>query len=124
MIRPWAALAVPLLAGCMAAPTPSAPSGPVLPFQLDAGGIAVLGEAGGRIDFGRDAPGVIDTMTRLQGAAPASLACPDVRTTGAEWRDGLILVFRDGAFAGWATPDGTRSADGRTTQGAICIGPV
>ncbi|MEJ6392945.1 hypothetical protein V8J82_06755 [Gymnodinialimonas sp. 2305UL16-5] len=95
---------------------------PILPFRLDPGGIEPLG-TGLRIDFGRDRAGVIETVSRLQGAQPTSLIGPEQCGAGisaAEWRDGLVLVFQDRAFRGWSSSDPTRSANGQTRAGVAC----
>jgi len=76
---------------------------------------------GQRIDFGRDQAGVLQTMTRLQGASPAELPCDDSANRAFRWRNGPMLVFRNGAFAGWSLNDPARSADGRTAFGQTCV---
>ena len=94
-------------------------------FVLDAGGIAPDGTPL-RIDFGRHAPGVIDSVSRLQGRGPAAVAGPETCGAGiraARWPDGVTLVFRDDAFAGWHTTDPGRSADGTLQSGATCPVP-
>ena len=91
-------------------------------IQLDAGGIAVLGTGlgtGQRIDFGRDGPGVIQTMTRLQGRAPERRDCPG-GGQALVWRGGLELVLVAGAFQGWQTDDPAQSATGALAAGARC----
>lgn len=117
-------LVVLALAGCVGAvPEPEVSGGPVVPILLDGGGIEPMG-TGLRIDYGRDGPGVIDTVSRLQGAGPArqltSAECGAPGITAAQWSDGLILVFRNGAFAGWRSPDATRSGTGALANGAAC----
>lgn len=74
-------------------------------MAYDARGIDVVG-SGRRIDFGRAQAGVIDTMTRLQGDRPNLLPCDAAARSAARWRDGLLLVFRNGAFVGWQTEHG------------------
>ncbi len=90
---------------------------------FDAGGIDAVG-TGRRIDFGRDGAGVIDTVSRLQGGRPVAVLsatdCGAEGITAARWDDGLTLVFRNGAFAGWRSPDAARSANGALGSGAAC----
>lgn len=81
------------------------PDGPVFPVAYDARGIDVVG-SGQRIDFGRAQAGVIDTMTRLQGAQPSLLPCDASTRSAASWRNGPLLVFRNGSFVGWSTTQG------------------
>ncbi|MBO6603962.1 MAG: hypothetical protein JJ938_09645 [Roseicyclus sp.] len=71
---------------------------------LDEGGVQPSGTPL-RIDFGRAQDGVIETMTRLQGAAPVEIArqteCGPGPVTAARWQNGLTLNFLDGDFRGW-----------------------
>ncbi|MEX3017647.1 hypothetical protein [Gymnodinialimonas hymeniacidonis] len=98
------AYAFPLLLGaCIGGAAPSVPDGPVYPVAFDARGIDVVG-SGQRIDFGRAQAGVIETMTRLQGSAPTLLPCDRSNVTAARWRDGPLLVFRNGSFVGHGSP--------------------
>lgn len=108
-----AAYALPVfLCGCIGgALTPDVAQGPVYPVAYDARGIDVVG-SGQRIDFGRAQAGVIDTMTRLQGASPQILPCDSSTRSAARWPDGPLLVFRNSSFVGW-------SADGAQT-GEAC----
>ncbi len=90
-----------LLGACIGgAPVPVA-DGPVFPVAFDARGVDVVG-SGQRIDFGRAQAGVIETMTRLQGDAPTILPCDQSNRAVARWRDGPLLVFRNGSFVGWS----------------------
>lgn len=114
------ALAV-LLGGCVGTQGPL-PNGPIVPFLLDLNGIEAVG-TGQRIDFGRAEAGVIQTMTRLQGAAPTTLACVNPGVTTVLWDDGVSLSFLDGSFAGWGSQDPAFSFDGRMFFGMVCIGP-
>jgi hypothetical protein len=101
VIRPALAAAL-LLSACAAAPV-APPSPEHVP---DADGIALVGSPL-RIDFGRTEAGVIAAVTRLEGRGPAATApCAD-GAAAVRWPDGLALHFRDGAFLGWARPDGT-----------------
>jgi hypothetical protein len=86
---------------------------------LDAAGIEAVG-TGRRIDFGRDRAGVVQTMGRLQGAAPELTACSAPGVTAAQWRDGLVLVFVNNAFTGWRTDDLQVSATGAASAGTAC----
>lgn len=106
-----------LLAGCVGAGPAPVVEGPVVPLRYDVDGIEALG-TGQRIDFGRDRAGVLQTMTRLQGASPTELPCDDPANRAYRWRDGPVLIFRNGAFAGWRLSDPARSADGRMAFGA------
>lgn len=108
------------LAGCIGggAPGPLAPTGPVVPIRLDAGGIEPVG-TGLRIDFGRAQPGVLDTVGRLRDDRPAPVACAAPGVTATAFGD-LTLVFRDGAFRGWQTSDAALSATGVLSAGAAC----
>lgn len=109
-----------LLTGCVGGLPDRAPTGPTVPIRLDSGGIEPLG-TGLRIDFGRAQPGVIATMTRLQGDTPTMITtCASANVSAAEWDDGLRLVFRNGAFVGWFTPDTSRTANGATNHGEAC----
>ncbi|WP_224816353.1 hypothetical protein [Hasllibacter sp. MH4015] len=116
-----ALLALPLvIAGCVGGQgAPDAPRGPVVPILFDGGGIEAVG-TGQRIDFGRDQAGVIQTMTRLQGGAPTLLPCDVAALTAARWPGGPLLVFRNGAFAGWSIPDAAQSANGQSRFGQTC----
>lgn len=101
-MRTAAAGLILALAAC--APAPRAAPPPA--YAPDAGGIAILG-TGQRIDFGRAEAGAIAAVTRLQGQAPDDrVACPS-GATAVRWADGLSLHVADGAFLGWAAPDGT-----------------
>ncbi len=93
-----------------------------VPIRLDSGGIEPLG-TGLRIDFGRHQPGVIETVSRLQGEPPSSLIdCSVPGVAAALWDDGLALVFRNNAFAGWRDGDAIRSATGSLSAGVACTG--
>lgn len=117
-----AALAALAMAGCVSVSPTAAPERANVPFLLDSGGIEPVG-TGLRIDLGRYRPGVIDTVSRLQSGPPSSFApCADAGVTAARWEDGLLLVFRDDAFAGWSTPDASRSATGALSAGVTCAG--
>lgn len=107
------------LTGCVSlGPAPVA-EGPVVPVRFDSAGIEAVG-TGQRIDFGRDRAGVIETMTRLQGSAPTELPCDASVNSAYVWQDGPLLVFRNGAFAGWSTPDPAQSAIEETRFGQTC----
>lgn len=110
-----------LLTGCVGGlGADRTPTGPTVPIQLDSGGIEPVG-TGLRIDFGRAQPGVIDTMTRLQGDTPTLITdCASASVSAVQWDDGLRLVFRNGAFVGWFTPDVSRTTDGVTGHGEAC----
>jgi len=118
------ALALPvglplLLAGCLNLGAPPVAQGPVVPIRFDSAGIAAVG-TGQRIDFGRDRAGVIATMTRIQGSAPTELPCDRTTHQGFRWQNGPLLVFRNGAFAGWSTPDPSQAEDGQSSFGQTC----
>lgn len=115
-----ALLAVTLVAGCVSTGAAPVAEGPVVPIRFDSRGIEAVG-TGQRIDFGRDQAGVVETMTRLQGRAPVALPCDHSANAAFRWRDGPLLVFRNGAFAGWSIPDPAQSADGSTQFGQTCI---
>jgi hypothetical protein len=92
------------LAVAACAPTPEAAPPPA--FAPDADGIALIGTTQ-RIDFGRAEAGVVAAVTRLEGrGAVATTGCPG-GATAVRWPSGLSLHFADGAFLGWARPDGT-----------------
>lgn len=97
-------LAALALSACVA--TSRAPEVP--PFTLDGAGLAPT-VSGLRIDFGRAQTGVIDTVSRLLDARPASIAtnteCGAGPVTAAQWDDGLTLNFMEGNFVGWTTSD-------------------
>ncbi|OAN75174.1 hypothetical protein A8B78_16580 [Jannaschia sp. EhC01] len=115
------ALALPLLlTACVSTGAPPVAQGPVVPIRFDSGGIEAVG-TGQRIDFGRDRAGVIETMTRLQGRAPTELPCDAAANSAYRWQGGPLLVFRNGAFAGWSTPDPAQSANGDTRFGQTCV---
>jgi hypothetical protein len=99
--RTAAALALAVTA---CAPAPEAAPPPA--FAPDAEGIALLGVPQ-RIDFGRADEGVIAAVTRLEGRGPAATAACPGGATAVRWPSGLSLHFADGAFLGWARPDGT-----------------
>lgn len=102
---------------------PTVPDGPIVPILLDTGGIEAVG-TGRRIDFGRHQPGVIQTMSRLQGGPPEALTCTDPQITAVTWDNALTLVFRENAFTGWGAVDPSLSFDGRVGYGDVCMGPA
>lgn len=100
-MRPGILVLAVLLPACTAAPERSAPPA----FAPDAEGIAIVGSPL-RIDFGRTEESTISAVTRLEGTGPREVVdCGGVRA--ARWPSGLGLHFRDGAFLGWARPDGS-----------------
>lgn len=96
----------------------SEPSAPVVPILLDAGGIEPVG-TGLRIDFGRAAPGVIETIGRLTGEDPSAVVCQNPGVTARAFGN-LTLVFREGSFRGWQTSDPSLSATGALREGSQC----
>lgn len=118
-----ALMLVGLVGGCVSLGAPPVIEGPtgghVVPIRFDMGGIEAIG-TGQRIDFGRDRAGVVETMTRLQGRAPTELPCDASDRSALQWPDGPLLVFYNGAFAGWRIPDAAQSATGDTAFGQTC----
>ncbi|CTQ32454.1 hypothetical protein [Jannaschia rubra] len=64
------------------------------------GGLDVAGSGGREIGFGRDRPGVLDTVARIEGVAPRPVPCGSGRDAYAT-AGGLRLVFRGRTFVGW-----------------------
>jgi len=71
-------------------------------LETDAGGLAILGSGGQRIDFGRSPGGVVGVLERELGPGRAlSLdGCPEGITHQVAWGD-LVLTFTDEQFVGW-----------------------
>lgn len=95
------------------APVEKLPETEPIPYQLDRGGVQLVGRDL-RIDFGRTDHSTIPAMTKLVGRPPISTRlCAD----GGEvvtWPDGTGLVFADGAFRGWVSATQSEGA------GLIC----
>ncbi|MCK0168844.1 hypothetical protein MWU52_14890 [Jannaschia sp. S6380] len=93
-----------LVAACQ----PVAPDGPgagrytLVPAP---GGLNVEGSGGREIGFGRDRPGVLQTVERVERQAPRAAVCGPGRDA-VLLRDGTRLIFEDGTFVGWDVPAG------------------
>lgn len=70
------------------------------------GGLDVAGSGGREIGFGRDRPGVLETVARVEGRPPRPVSCAGGRSA-ATLRDGTVIVFEGETFVGWR-----RGADG------------
>lgn len=81
-------------------------------LETDAGGLAIIGTGGQRIDFGRAPSGVISVLERDlgPGRALALTNCPAGVSQQIAWGD-LILTFTDERFVGWR---GAQGAAGQT----------
>lgn len=92
--------ALAALAAC--APSAEAPA-PPSPFALvpAAGGLSVTGSGGREIGFGRDRPGALRTVARIEGRMPASAPCAAPGLEAFRTRDGLDLIFTATSFVGW-----------------------
>ncbi|WP_371155442.1 hypothetical protein [Jannaschia sp. 2305UL9-9] len=82
-------------------------------------GLDVSASGGRQIGFGRDRPGVLQTVERITGQHPVDSECPAAGYDAVALRSGLILVFRGEAFVGWQTPD-AKQAD-RAAAGQTCF---
>ena len=76
-------------------------------LETDAGGLAIAGSGGQRIDFGRAPSGVIAVLERELGLGrPLALTnCPTGVRQQIAWGD-LVLTFTDERFVGWRGTDG------------------
>jgi len=99
-----------VLAGCGGGVdlNPFARSTPrAIQLETDAGGLAIVGSGGQRIDFGRAPSGVISVLERDLGPGRALdlIDCPAEIRRQIAWGD-LVLTFTDERFVGWRGVDG------------------
>ena len=109
-------LAALVLAGCVngVGAGNDRPSGVV----VTSGGLVPVGSIL-RIDFGRAQLGVIEAVSKLQGAQPEQVStieeCGAGPVTAARWTNGMTLNFQNEVFLGWTVQApfaGTSSSDG------------
>ena len=109
MLRLPAILAVLGLAGCVPAGTTGVPApAPVqrvsgLTLIPGPGGLTVGGSGGREIGFGRDRPGVLESVAKVTGAVPVAVACPAAGRDGFRVGLDLVIVFEGKTFVGWET---------------------
>lgn len=89
------------------APIPAALTTSPLQFVPFEGGLRVLGTTpptGSEISFGRDWPGVLESVSGVLGAPVTTLPCGTGAVT--RWADGLALRHEGGRFVGVGCPPG------------------
>ena len=110
MSRTWPVVCL-VLAGCGGGGLDLNPFGRDAPrgiqLETDAGGLAIIGSGGQRIDFGRAPSGVIAVLERELGPGRALdlTNCPGGVRQQIAWGD-LVLTFTDEQFVGWRGIDG------------------
>ncbi|WP_092640423.1 hypothetical protein [Jannaschia faecimaris] len=103
MIRSVAVLGVAVLTACQpgaTARTATLVGQPGLSLAPAPGGLIVVGSGGREIGFGRDQKGALESVARVEEAAPQPTVCGNGRD-GFLTKSGLRLVFEDGRFVGW-----------------------
>jgi|GEM_PF-2641183 len=100
------------LAACQPVVPPVASPGlPGLTLVPASGGLLVNGSGGREIGFGRDQPGALQTVARIEGMAPRGTSCGSGRQAFVT-KGNLQLVFESGTFVGWTS--------GSDTAGRTC----
>ena len=102
-MRLAAALSVLLMAGC-GADAPGSAGRSDLALVPAPGGLDTAGSGGREIGFGRDRPGVLESVGRIEGQVPRPVDCGSGREAYAT-SENLRLVFEGRTFVGWESPD-------------------
>ncbi|MEM9796173.1 MAG: hypothetical protein AAF919_06775 [Pseudomonadota bacterium] len=64
-------------------------------------GLDVSNSGGREIAFGRARLGVLETVSRLEGAMPREVRC-NIGQSAFRTRSGFLLIFEEGRFVGWS----------------------